>query len=221
MITLCAILCSTIISFFEYLPKEASEAISFIKDNKTIIQQSLKALSSDEQLIALSIVAPEISQFSSVFDLVEFRTLYILYLNTGQSDFSVGYFQMKPSYIETLEKQIKQSKYLHHKYKDVIPTGSDRNKREYRLKQLSSLSGQLKYLEMFIEIVRHKTSSLHFNDTEEKIRFWATLYNSGLDLKQSDVSRLQKLKLFPKLLKKFNYSSVSVEFYNELKNHGW
>lgn len=221
MITLCTILCSTIISFFGYFPKEASEAISFIKDNKTIIQQSLKALSSDEQMIAMSVVAPEISQFSSVFDLVEIRTLYILYLYTGQSDFSVGYFQMKPSYIETLEKQIKHSKYLYQMYKDVIPTGSDRHKREYRLKQLSSLSGQLKYLEIFIEIVRQKTSSLHFNCTEEKIRFWATLYNSGLNLKQSEVSRLQKLKLFPKLLNKFNYSSVSVEFYNELKNHGW
>lgn len=220
MIALCTIFYSTI-SFFGCFPKEANNAISFIEENKTTIQQSLNALSSDEQLIALSIVAPEISQFSSVLDFVELRTLYILYLNTGQSDFSVGYFQMKPSYIETLEKQIKHSKHLHYKYKDLIPTGSNRNRREYRLKQLSSLSGQLKYLEVFIEIVRRKTSSLHFNGTEDKIRYWATLYNSGLDLKQSDVSRLQELKLFPKLLKKFNYSSVSVEFYNELKNHGW
>lgn len=221
MIGICTILCSTFISFFGVYPKEANDAISFINDNKTVVREALSALSKDEQLIALSIVAPEISQFSSVLDFVELRTLYIMYLNTGQADFSVGYFQMKPSFIELLEKQIKRSKHLYSKYKDVIPTGSNRRKREFRLKKLSSLSGQLRYLAAFIDIVNQTTSSLHFTTSEEKLRHWATLYNSGLKLKEPDVLRFQKLNLFPKFEKRFNYSSVSVEFYYELKKYGW
>lgn len=221
MTILCSILGSVIISFFSNSPKEASEAVSFINENKSSIQQSLKSLSSEEQLMAMSIVAPEISQFSSFQNFLELRTLFVMYLNTGQSDFSVGYFQMKPSFIELMEKKVKFSSILLKKYKDIIPKGSTRNKRKFRLERLGSLQGQLRYLELFIDIVKIITSSMNFTNSENKLKYWATLYNSGLDLKESDVVRLQSLNLFPRYDKKYNYSSITTEFYHELKKNCW
>ncbi len=218
---ICFILCSVVLGFFSDSPKEASDAISFINENKSSIHQSLKSLSSEEQLIAISIVAPEISQFSSFQNFLELRTLFVMYLNTGQSDFSVGYFQMKPSFIELMEKKVKSSSLLTKEYKDVIPKGSMRAKRKFRLERLGSLQGQLRYLKLFIDIVKINTSSINFNNFETKLKYWATLYNSGLDLQEPDVLTRQGQKLFPRYEKKYNYSSIALEFYHELKKNGW
>lgn len=218
---ICALLCAAMISFFECSPKEANETVAFINENRTVIRNTLSDLSATEQLMAVSIVAPEISQFSSFLNYLELRTLFVMYLNTGKSDFSVGYFQMKPGFVENLEKKVASSESLSKRFKDVIPSGSEREKREFRLKRLASLTGQLRYLELFIVVARTKTSHLKFGDNSAKLKYWATLYNSGVDLNESDVYRLQKLNLFPKFEKKYNYAAVSNEFFNELKKHGW
>lgn len=138
------ILCTIAISFFGCFPKEAYEAISLINENKQMIQQTMCNISSEEQLIAISIVAPEISQFSKYLDFVELRTLYVIYLSRGKSDFSIGPFQMKPSFIEEMEKIVINTPQLIKKYKDLIPKGSDKEKRKFRLQNLSSYKGQLK-----------------------------------------------------------------------------
>lgn len=221
MTGICTIVCSVIISFFSNYPEEAYEAVSFINEKRTSIQCSLKSLSPDEQLIAMSIVAPEISQFSSIQNFIELRTLFVMYLNAGVSDFSVGYFQMKPRFIELMETKTKKSSVLSKKYKDIIPKGSIREKRKFRLERLSTLDGQLRYLELFIDIVKKQTSYISFANPEHKLKYWATLYNSGLDLKESDVSKRQNQKLFPKYSKQYNYSSIAIEYYHELKKYGW
>ena len=215
------LLCTTMVSYFSNFQEEAEEAVVFINENKSQICSILYDLSAEEQLIAVSIVAPEISQFSSFLNYFELRTLFVMYLNTGNADFSVGHFQMKPSFVENLEKKALVSKRLKEKFKDLIPSGSKREKRKFRLNKLSSLAGQLKYLRLFIEITRTKTNDMKFNDSSAKLRYWATLYNSGMDLNESEVLRLQEVNLFPKFERKYNYSSVSIEYYYKLKNYGW
>lgn len=221
MTSICVLLCTIVASYFNSFQKEAEEAVIFIAKNKSLICSILCDLSAEEQLLAVSIVAPEISQYSSFLNFFEQRTLFVMYLNNGNADFSVGYFQMKPSFVEDLEKKALVSKSQRERFKDIIPSGSEREKRKFRLVKLTSLAGQLRYLRLFIEIVRTKTNDIEFNDRFAKLRYWATLYNSGMDLNESEVLRQQTVNLFPKFERKFNYSSVSVEFYYNFMNHGW
>lgn len=221
MNSICILLCTIVVSYFNSFQQEVEEATIFITENKSLICSTLCGLSTEEQLMAISIVAPEISQYSSFLNFFEQRTLFVMYLNNVNADFSVGYFQMKPSFVENLEKKALVSKSLRERFKDIIPSGSEREKRKFRLIKLTSLAGQLRYLRLFIEIVRAKTNDIEFNDSFEKLRYWATLYNSGIDLNESEVLRIQTVNLFPKFKRKYNYSSVSVEFYYKFKNHGW
>lgn len=213
------IACAVILSFFYHYPKESEEAISFIQSNKQEITSTMGHISKDEQLMAISIVAPEITQFSIVYDFFELRTLYILYRNTGKSNFSVGYFQMKPSFIEDMEAYIKKDKILKYKYKSLLPSGTEKEKREFRLNNLSSLKGQLRYLELFIDIAKLKTENIKFTDTKSKLKYWATLYNSGINIDYETNIKFQKKNFFPRDSKLFNFSDVSVEFYDKLKDN--
>lgn len=213
------IACAIILSFFNFYPKECEEAISFIQSNRPEIASTMSHLSKDEQLMAISIVAPEITQFSTVYDFLELRTLYILYRNTGKSNFSVGYFQMKPSFIEDMESYIRKNNILKKRYNSLLPSGKEKEKREFRLNNLSSLKGQLRYLELFIDIAKLKTESIKFPDTKSRLKYWATLYNSGLNINYDTNIKFQKKKFFPRDSKLFNFSDVSVEFYDKLKDN--
>lgn len=207
--------------FFSVYPEDCQETIKFLVENKSTIRKELSNLSDEDKIIALSLVAPELSQFSHIFNELEIQTLYLFYLNSGKSDFSVGYFQMKPSFIEEIEKYIRADKYLNRVYRDLLPSGSQRDKRRFRLKHLASLKGQLQYLSLFIDICKLKTVRINFTDIKDKIKYWATLYNSGLKLNSGEVIIQQNKKQFPHFTKEFNYSDVSLEFYETIKDLFW
>lgn len=203
-------------SFFNAYPKDCRDALDFIEENNKTINLNLHNLSDEEKIMAMAIVAPEISQFSSVMDFVELRALFISYRNFGKGDFSVGYFQMKPSFVETLETEIMKNNKLKSRYSSFIPNGGDKSKREQRLKRLSSLEWQLKYLEVFFEIAKLKTASIKFKDQEDKLKYFATLYNSGINSSSKRVEEMQKKTYFPHNVRKYNYSDVALEFYREM-----
>ena len=207
---------AVIISFFTQFSEESNQVLESYESNWDIIDKNLTSLSSIEKLQALSIVAPEYCLFSKYTDLIELRTLYVMYLNTGISDFSVGPFQMKPSFIEDMEKCIQSYPQLVQKYSFLIPKGSSREKRKFRLEHLSSWEGQLKYLDLFVMIAKVKTESIQFKNNEEKLKYWATMYNAGINCLHKKNLELQKTKSFPKFSNKFNYSNVAYEFYLRL-----
>lgn len=205
-----------IISFFSQFSEESNQVLDSYKTNWDVIDKNLTSLSTTEKLLALSIVAPEFSLYSKYTDIIELRTLYVMYLNTGISDFSVGPFQMKPSFIEDMEKYVISNSQLASKFSSLIPTGSNREKRKFRLENLSTWNGQLKYLNLFVIIVKEKTKFIEFKSIEEKLRYWSTLYNAGINCSQKKIIRLQQIKGFPKFSNKFNYSKVSYEFFLKL-----
>lgn len=197
-------------------PRETKEAVEFFNEHSREVNTQLKDLDKDTRQIALAIVAPEVSQYSSVTDFFELRTMFISYRNFGRGNFSVGYFQMKPGFIEGLEKEIANNAALKKKFSSYIPKGTDKEKRETRLKRLKTLEWQLKYLEVFIEVAKLKTKGIKFKNNEEKLRYWATLYNSGFNLSKEKVKQYQNKKFFPRSTKSFNYSDVALEFYHLL-----
>ena len=213
-----SVIVALMLSFLEVYPHAKDSVLGFIEKNQDEISSSLGELSEDDCLIAISIVAPEISQYSSISDFFEVSSLYAMYMNFGRADFSIGRFQMKPSFVENLEKDVLGNPSLLKKFSNLIPTGSEREKRKFRLGKLSNLSGQLEYLRLFMAIAAEKTSSIVFRDSEEKLKYLSTLYNSGINLNNNQVLNAMNKKRFPRLDREFNYAEVAYEFYKLLKS---
>ena len=217
MNTLLLILLQLYTSFFG---RETNRALDFLEKNNSEITSTLSEMNQEDLETAMAIVAPELSQYSTISDMLEMRSLFITYRNFGRGDFSVGYFQMKPSFIEELEREIRKDKKLGKKYKTYLITGDDKTIRETRLNRLSTLEWQLKYLKLFIDVAGIKTKGMKFKSPEDRLRYWATLYNSGFNSSPQRVEKMQKIKYFPRNKNKFNYADVSAEFYRLFQEKG-
>lgn len=177
----------------------------------------------------LSIVFPEIVRYSYLSDISEIAMLELFYVEKGStkySNFSVGLFQMKPSFIEGLEKEISSNKALKKKYKNLLfnDTISDKTMRNIRLSRLKNMQYQISYASCFYEIAIKKLSAdsrWKKANLEERLRIISTAYNSGLNISYDFNLNMQKAKLFPdgKICfdcHNYNYSDIVVKFYRKL-----
>lgn len=166
------------------------------------------------------IIAPELSQYNSLVDAGETYALQVLYVQKGKaySNFSIGYFQMKPSFAEFIEEQVKRDSILTLFYPDFAFGGNNRQSRVERVRRLSDLNWQLKYLQMFCILVGKKYSDMKFNSELDKFKFYASVYNIGFR-SLADIQRICKLKLFPRTGHlKFHYEEVATRFYKDVNN---
>lgn len=219
MIRLCILMAMTISSYFASYPTESQYAVDYTSANKAEIGTMRKYLSSKDARLAMCIVAPEISQYSQISDAAETFALNTLYVQGKVSDFSIGTFQMKPSFAVSIEDEVAKCERLK-KYRElIIDEVSDRAVRFERIKRLSTLHWQLVYLCAFIEMAKANTSGISFVSTEEKLKYWATLYNAGLDSSETKIYNLYEIDGFPKFSSNsFNYADICVEFYRN-KNY--
>lgn len=166
-----------------------------------------------------AIVAPEISQYSNLSDKAQTYALKTLYVQMGKgyADFSIGWFQMKPSFIEQLEQYIQDTDTSLTSFPKVRMTDKEgRNARIERIRKLERLDWQLKYLALFCRVVQHRFCGMQFESEQEKLRFYANAYNAGFLL---DGERLQRCMgaYFPHLAKqKFRYDDVALWFYGNI-----
>lgn len=209
----------TAISFFATYPSDCSDAMEFMKANRDSANIIMATLTPRERVMALAIVAPEVSQYSHVIDFVELRSLFVLYVHQGRGNFSVGRFQMKPSFVEMLERELKKHPDLNAKYgkwiTDVASITDLTEKRRTRLHHLDDINWQLKYLTIFFELAKKQTAAITFASDDEMLRHFATLYNSGLLIDQTKVRQMQARRLFPHGVRRFNYADVASEFFKE------
>lgn len=133
---------------------------------------------------AWGIVFPELIRYSALADLLESGNLKVLYVQFGRgyADFSVGHFQMKPSFAETLERDFFR-----------LADDSDRARfggmpfgradsvenRRARADRLTDISGQARYLAMFVRVMAKLYPRESWADDVDKLRFYATAYNVG------------------------------------------
>lgn len=205
-------------SYFESYPKESRYAVDFASIHQSEIIGIKKYLTSNDARLAMCVVAPEVSQYSQLSDAAETYALYTLYVQGRVSDFSIGAFQMKPSFAESIEEEVAKCDYLKQYRKLIINESSDRLARYERVNRLSSLEWQLVYLCAFVEIARTRTTNVTFSNTEEKLKYWATLYNAGLYSSESKIYTLYDIEGFPKYSSNsFNYADICIEFYRNKK----
>lgn len=185
-------------------------AENFIKKHSKIKTELIKAGINPD--FAISIVFPELIRYSSILNIAETSALKTLYIQHGKDhiDFSIGYFQMKPSFAEEIEKYANTMAGL--EVYDISDTPEARKKRIHRL---DSLDGQLKYLILFVKIMENKTATQSNLQTDwltantriknpseqiktseqkmqyesEKLKYFATAYNCGFTNTESYIKK--------------------------------
>ena len=65
--------------------------------------------------LAVAVVFPELVRYSALMDFMETTAVKALYQQKGVkgADFSIGRFQMKPSFVEDLERQWMRTEWRH------------------------------------------------------------------------------------------------------------
>jgi hypothetical protein len=177
-----------------------------------------------EPNFALAVIFPELIRYSSISDYIEVKALEVLYVQYGRdyADFSIGLFQMKPSFAERIESDL-----LHLGLTDSFPTLSllspdtidDLQVRKARILRLKDENGQLLYLEAFLRIMDHLYRDITFETEADRLGVYAEGYNEGYWRGDQVVRWSGGQGYFyvgmmePE--KKYNYAEIAVGYYSK------
>jgi hypothetical protein len=227
----CTILCAIFIfskdaysnaDFGKTFGKKATEAESKIK----LMQESFQlcaALCDVKPLFMQSVIFPEVMRYNNLKDGIEAESLRTLYVQFGKeyANFSIGIFQMKPSFAEQVETKAKQFlpdslyKELQLAYENVDEEGI----RNLRVERLQDENWQLIYLTAFVLICNETCKNKVFISETEKLQYYVTVYNAGFDKTDEYISKKIKEENFylengmPD--KKFKYAAIAGYFFNK------
>jgi len=160
---------------------------------------------------------------------MEITLLKTLYVNLGEdyANFSIGQFQMKPSFAEMIREEAPVV--LGRRSGITFKTRSDfddiKDFRKTIIKDLEDPKSQMNYLIVFIKICE-KNFKTHRRDELSQIKFLATAYNFGIEKKEADIESMIGKKFFnTKLFKTVNYSYAEVslfwyeQYFSETQSH--
>ena len=202
----------------EYFDTQYTDAITYCKQNSIQINNTLSKSSINVDL-AVSIVFPEMVRYSLWKDLFETKALEIMYVQKGKevADFSIGWLQMKPSFVESLENILKQDSLLKTKYKEIYTYNSEdaTERRKYRVERLKKFKWELLYLCAFIDVntQRFDNTDIH---THDRLKYFAAAYNRGLNVATNNLTTHFSSKTFPYGVGRdnpFSYVEVAEYFY--------
>lgn len=158
-----------------------------------------------DPLIAEAVVWPEMERYGRLRDLAETAANYSAYINSGGGpDYSIGIFQMKPSFAETLEKAWMRSG-LARQYELWFDTADNATARRIRISRLQKEEWQVIYLGVFLRLLYNSYGSFDKNGNwtqdgletlspEEQVRLAATAYNRGCVWSAAGYGDLDRLR---------------------------
>jgi hypothetical protein len=179
-------------------------------------------LCKESPLFMQAVVFPEVMRYNSLKDGIEAESLRTLYVQFGEeyANFSIGLFQMKPTFavqVETKAKQLLPDSM----YKELeldYDTNEVETIREKRVDRLEDTDWQMVYLSAFVCICNEMYKNKKFATEQEKLQWFATIYNAGFD--KSDAYITKKIKEANFYLtqgmpeKKFKYAAIASWFYS-------
>lgn len=141
--------------------------------------------------IAEAVIFPELIRYGLFKDMMETGAVKSLYVTkgTGGCDFSIGRFQMKPSFAEDLEKRWMRSG-LARRYNLFFDTKDNETARRVRITRLENERWQCVYLAVFLKMFyldygstdkqgEHMQNGVETLPVREQVRLAATAYNRG------------------------------------------
>jgi hypothetical protein len=170
---------------------------------------------------AIAVIFPELIRYSALRDKMEITLLKALYINLGEdyANFSIGQFQMKPSFAELVREQANSvlnrrsgiSFNRRSGYDDIV------DYRKSIVKDLEDPKTEFNYLIAFIKICGKNFRTNRMDEISE-LKFLATAYNYGISKSSEEIEKMIDKKFFnTKLFKTDNYSyaDVSLFWYKE------
>lgn len=171
-----------------------------------------------------AVVFPERLHYSRLKDGMEQAALHVLYVQGGKesANFSIGAFQMKPSFAEQVERAWMNSS-LRHTYKLYFDLQNSRESRRHRLKRLTDDRWQCVYVAVFVRLMLEREPSFATLSAEERVRLLATAYNFSFTASADVLRQQQDRKTFhlDMLLSKktvcYSYADIAAQWYNNLE----
>jgi hypothetical protein len=221
LIQIIILLSITQLDYREIYDYDYKWAVKFIKKNKRLIVRKASEYGSDTAVIT-SVIFPEVIRYSIFKDYFETKGLELIYVNYGKkyADYSIGYFQMKPSFVEKLEEYVIKTDMLNGKFEHIVRYEYEKDKkiRKERIERLKSLEWQLDYLNCFYIIAYNLHSGENWTNKIEKIKFFATAYNHGFYKETDEIKDWLDVELFPYgaqiKSKQYSYNDISCYYFN-------
>ena len=193
-----------------------TKAVAFLYRNYWI-WDSLKVHQVDPAF-AIAIVFPEIIRYSEIKDKIEKGGLFSLYIYYGEkyANFSVGEFQMKPSFARQLEEDLTKLPRRKAKKYPSINTTDIQGVRKERVKRLDDLQWQVRYLAFFVHIMDERYKNRQWTSNAEKLKFYATAYNYGYTRPYNEIYEVINKKYFhlgwATLGERYCYADISLNY---------
>src|SRR5579871_3624713 len=180
--------------FKKIFGSDYTDAEDFLKKEKWMVDRIREFKLQPREVFA--VIFPELIRYRSIQDKIEIFALKSLYTQygTAYANFSVGRFQLKPSFAEQLEKdflKIPDHPQIRFDAKDTI---NNEDSRSRRLKRLEDNKAMVDYLCCFF-IVMEKLHPKWKND-EDKIKFLSAAYNCGYEKSDEEIRSFITKKFF-------------------------
>lgn len=193
------------------------KAEQFVAENREWMQPAIEK-SGIPYPEAIAVIFPELVRYSALRDRIEISLLKTLYINLGEeyANFSIGAFQMKPSFAEKIRSRTSEIKdgHIRHIFRKKSNYKSVREMRASIVADLEDPRQQLNYLIAFIEICN---SGFKLPEGEERIQFLATAYNYDFTRTEAEINQMENARFFTTRLFKtenyYSYSDVSLFWY--------
>jgi len=211
--------CSQQLNYQNIFGSDWDKALSFIEQNKSWIEPKLEQYKVSFP-VATAVIFPELVRYSALRDKIEIGLLKTLYINLGDeyANFSIGPFQMKPSFGEMIREKArgamgnKADKLFRRKedYDDITSF------RTSIVSDLEDSKTQLNYLIVFIKICE-ENFNLRSKTNDEKVLFLSTAYNYGFWKRADQIENMINKNYFSTTLLKttnYSYSDVSLSWYH-------
>jgi hypothetical protein len=204
------------LNYPEIFGDDWEKAILFENENRSWMEPVL-ARNHISYPLAIAVIFPELVRYSALRDKMEITLLKTLYINLGEdyANFSIGQFQMKPSFAEMIREQAPDALgrrsgitfRLRSEYDDI------KSYRKSIVKDLEDPETQFNYLVAFIKICEKKFRTKR-GDEISSLKFQATAYNYGIDKSAVRIENMIDKKFFnTKLFKTENYSYADVSLF--------
>jgi hypothetical protein len=194
--------------------RDYQKALAFLEEEKWI-DEMIHAHGLNPKEVK-AIVFPELIRYSALHDKFETFALESLYSQYGKTyaNFSIGEFQIKPSFAENIEKD-----FLNYFGDNSFGIGradtiQNTSHRAARVKRLKDKKAMLTYVLMFFKVMEKKYPV--WKNNLEKIKFYGCAYNSDYRKSEKEISAAITKKFFATTFAastKYCYADISLYYF--------
>lgn len=225
---------------FAQRPPSAYEAISDDVAKATVTADEMRSYWGAiwttlevDSCVAEAIIFPELVRYSRWQDRMEEAIMTSSYLTQGSKngpDYSIGMFQMKASFVESLEKRWMRSTQSKETEIYFDTRTESRMARQARIDRLRNPMWQCIYLALFIRMLYADYPELGSQISTEQVRLCAAAYNHGIRWPEREgTGSIEQMyewstkntfftDFFPTPLSdRYNYSEIALQHYISIK----